>query len=348
MVTAEKSQVSVSANDLKAELRTSTQTAVVRTIRELQTLSSDVNTAILELKNQAILLKRHENKDGSTGGFVATTAQFPKNYSLMLHQNAVILGEVNVAGNIFDCPANLHIDEGTVIGYGTEIGNLNMSSIIRLNIGKNVIIHPNTKLLGGSSLLQTTIHDNAEIGDNYKRNFRASDLTLEEVLSRKQILFDNNSSTTIGAGTTIGANAKIGTSVKIAESVSIGEGSKVSDRTEIGHGAILGERMHLIGSNTIIGADAKIGNDAELVNVKTIGDGVIIGNNAKLHEVHVRAGSAIGDNVFIEYDVSIGYRATIGSDVYICRQTKVADDMHIPSGTKIVEHKNTTPPFKKY
>jgi len=134
--------------------------------------------------------------------------------------------------------------------------------------------------------------------------------------------------------------------------------SEIHPSATIGHGAVLGEGIHL-GPYAIIGEGAHIGDGSVVGAHCVIGKGVVIGQNCFFHPaVTVYSGSTLGDRVIVQAGARIGSdgfgylskasghekirhvgRCVIHSDVEIgansCIDRGSIDDTVVGEGTKI-------------
>lgn len=167
---------------------------------------------------------------------------------------------------------------------------------VEVEIGRDVIIHPNTQLWGS-----TVIGDGAEIGPD-------TTLTDMEVGARATVVRTQGELGVIGEdatvgpftyirpGTELGAGGKLGGFVE-AKNATIGEGSKVPHLTYIGD-ATVGKHSNIGASSvfanydginkhhTTIGDYCRTGSDTMFVAPVTIGDGAYTG-----------AGTVVTENV---------------------------------------------------
>ena len=167
---------------------------------------------------------------------------------------------------------------------------------VEVEIGRDVIIHPNTQLWGS-----TVIRDGAEIGPD-------TTLTDMEVGARATVVRTQGELGVIGEdatvgpftyirpGTELGAGGKLGGFVE-AKNATIGEGSKVPHLTYIGD-ATVGKHSNIGASSvfanydginkhhTTIGDYCRTGSDTMFVAPVTIGDGAYTG-----------AGTVVTENV---------------------------------------------------
>lgn len=167
---------------------------------------------------------------------------------------------------------------------------------VEVEIGRDVVIHPNTQLWGS-----TVIRDGAEIGPD-------TTLTDMEVGARATVVRTQGELGVIGEdatvgpftyirpGTELGAGGKLGGFVE-AKNATIGEGSKVPHLTYIGD-ATVGKHSNIGASSvfanydginkhhTTIGDYCRTGSDTMFVAPVTIGDGAYTG-----------AGTVVTENV---------------------------------------------------
>lgn len=158
---------------------------------------------------------------------------------------------------------------------------------VEVEIGRDVVIHPNTQLWGS-----TVIRDGAEIGPD-------TTLTDMEVGARATVVRTQGELGVIGEdatvgpftyirpGTELGAGGKLGGFVE-AKNATIGEGSKVPHLTYIGD-ATVGKHSNIGASSvfanydginkhhTTIGDYCRTGSDTMFVAPVTIGDGAYTG-----------------------------------------------------------------------
>ena len=158
---------------------------------------------------------------------------------------------------------------------------------VEVEIGRDVVIHPNTQLWGS-----TVIGDGAEIGPD-------TTLTDMEVGARATVVRTQGELGVIGEdatvgpftyirpGTELGAGGKLGGFVE-AKNATIGEGSKVPHLTYIGD-ATVGKHSNIGASSvfanydginkhhTTIGDYCRTGSDTKFVAPVTIGDGAYTG-----------------------------------------------------------------------
>ena len=158
---------------------------------------------------------------------------------------------------------------------------------VEVEIGRDVVIHPNTQLWGS-----TVIGDGAEIGPD-------TTLTDMEVGARATVVRTQGELSVIGQdatvgpftyirpGTELGAGGKLGGFVE-AKNATIGEGSKVPHLTYIGD-ATVGKHSNIGASSvfanydginkhhTTIGDYCRTGSDTMFVAPVTIGDGAYTG-----------------------------------------------------------------------
>ncbi len=115
-----------------------------------------------------------------------------------------------------------------------------------------------------------------------------------------------------------GKNCKIGKGAKFDGSVILGENCK------IGNGAIL--------QNSVIGDDCEIGPNSVLRNV-IIWNNVMVGADCELTNNVVASHSAIGDRVFVDENVFISERTSIGSESRINANVKIWPHKEVEFGS---------------
>ena len=191
---------------------------------------------------------------------------------------------------------NRRLVEKAMRGGATVIDPATTWIGVEVEIGRDVVIHPNTQLWGS-----TVIGDGAEIGPD-------TTLTDMEVGARATVVRTQGELGVIGEdatvgpftyirpGTELGAGGKLGGFVE-AKNATIGEGSKVPHLTYIGD-ATVGKHSNIGASSvfanydginkhhTTIGDYCRTGSDTMFVAPVTIGDGAYTG-----------AGTVVTENV---------------------------------------------------
>lgn len=165
---------------------------------------------------------------------------------------------------------------------------------VTVTIGQDVVIYPNTQLLGS-----TTIADNCEIGPD-------STLKNMDIAAGASVIRTHGSDSSIGEEATVGPytyirpNTHLGPRAKLggfveSKNATIGAGSKVPHLTYVGD-ATIGEESNIGASSvfvnydgvnkhhTTIGSHVRTGSDTMFIAPVTVGDGAYSGAGTVIRE----------------------------------------------------------------